>query len=44
MPGGAGNISKMTEEEEAQQGFKITKCISDMDAELKDRFKALFSI
>ena len=44
MPGGAGMISKMTEEEETQQNFKISKAINAMDAELKDRFKALKSI
>jgi len=44
MPGGAGGISKMTEEEEAQQNFKISDMINKMDDELKDRFKALKAI
>lgn len=44
MPGGAGMVSKMTEEEEVQQLWKISKAINSMDAELKDRFKALKSI
>ena len=34
----------MTEEEENAQNFKITKYINEMDAELKDRFKALQAI
>lgn len=44
MPGGAGGISKMTQEEEDQQNFKISDCIDKMDDELKDRFKALKAI
>lgn len=42
MPGGAGGVMKMTEEETNEQNLKITNCITNMDAELKDRFKALF--
>ena len=44
MPGGAGGISKMTQEEEDQQNFKVSETISKMDDELKDRFKALKAI
>jgi len=44
MPGGLGGISKMTEEEENAQSFKMSKYINEMDAEVKDRFKALKSI
>lgn len=41
MPGGLGDYKKMTEDEEAKAGYKLSKHINDMDAELKDRFKAL---
>jgi len=44
MPGGAGMISKMTEDEENQAQHKMSKYIDEMDAEIKDRFKALFAI
>ena len=44
MPGGLGSVQKMTEEEEAQQNFKVSKYINEMDNELKDRFKALKAI
>lgn len=44
LPGGLGNVKKMTQEEEDQQTFKITKYINDMDPELRDRFKALQAI
>ena len=44
MPGGLGGVGKMTEEEEAQQDFKVSKYINEMDDELKDRFKALKAI
>jgi len=41
MPGGVGNVGKMTQEEEDEQDFKVSKYINDMDDEIKDRFKAL---
>jgi hypothetical protein len=44
MPGGLGGIKKMTQEEEDQQNFKISKFIDEIDPELKDRFKALYAI
>jgi len=44
MPGGLGGVKKMTQEEEDQQNHKITKYINSMDAEVKDRFKALQTI
>mgnify|MGYP006174460981 CR=1 FL=1 len=44
MPGGSGGISKMTQEEEDQQNFKVSDTIDKMDDELKDRFKALKAI
>ena len=44
MPGGAGGVAKMTQEEEDQQNFKMAKYINEMDEEVRDRFKALFSI
>lgn len=44
MPGGLGGVKKMTQEEEDAQNFKITKHIDSMDAELRDRFKALQAI
>jgi len=44
MPGGLGNVQKMTPEEEAEQEMKISKYINEMDDELKDRFKALKAI
>lgn len=44
MPGGLGGVKKMTQEEEDQQNFKITKYIDEMDAEIRDRFKALQAI
>lgn len=44
MPGGLGNVKKMTQEEEDQQSYKITKHIDSIDPELKDRFKALQAI
>jgi len=34
----------MTENETNEQNFKITNCISKIDDELKDRFKALYTI
>jgi len=44
MTGGAGGISKMTQEEEDKQNFKVADYINKMDEELKDRFKALKAI
>lgn len=44
MTGGAGGISKMTQEEEDKQNYKVTDYINKMDDELKDRFKALKAI
>ena len=34
----------MTENETNEQNLKITNCISKIDDELKDRFKALYTI
>lgn len=42
LPGGAGGVMKMTEDEQNEQNLKITKCINNMDNEFKDRFKALY--
>ena len=42
MPGGAGGVGKMTEDDENEHKLKITKYIDGMDDELKDRFKALY--
>lgn len=39
--GGEGDFKKMSEEEELRQNLKMSKYISEMDAELTDRFKAL---
>lgn len=44
MPGGAGSVTKYTEEEEVKQSFRVSKYIHEMDEELKDRFKALKAI
>ena len=42
MPGGAGGVMKMSEEEQNEQSLKVTKAINNMDDELKGRFKALY--
>ena len=34
MPGGLGGVGKMTDEEEAQQDFKVSKYHNEMDDEL----------
>ena len=44
MPGGLGGIGQMAEEEEIKVEHKISKVITEMDEELRDRFKALKSI
>ena len=44
MPGGLGSMDKMNEDEENKQQLKMSKYITEMDAELKDRFKALKSL
>lgn len=44
MPGGLGGIGQMNEDEEIKVEHKISKYISEMDAEIKDRFKALKTI
>jgi hypothetical protein len=44
MPGGQGGIGQMNEQEETKVNHKISKYISEMDDEFKDRFKALKSI
>eukprot|EP00356_Strombidium_inclinatum_P015267 CAMPEP_0170483162 /NCGR_PEP_ID=MMETSP0208-20121228/2894_1 /TAXON_ID=197538 /ORGANISM="Strombidium inclinatum, Strain S3" /LENGTH=354 /DNA_ID=CAMNT_0010756101 /DNA_START=16 /DNA_END=1077 /DNA_ORIENTATION=- len=45
MPGGLGQLgAKLSEDEENKKHLKISNYISEMDAELKDRFKALKSI
>ena len=38
MPGGAGGVGKMTEDDENEHKLKITKHIDGMDEELKGRF------
>lgn len=45
MPGGQGFASKLEyEQEQAKSDLKMSKMIMEMDAELKDRFKALKTI
>jgi len=45
MPGGHGMVGKQQyEEEQAKSDLKMSKLINEMDAELKDRFKALKTI
>jgi len=44
MPGGAGAVGQLTEDETNEQNLKIASAINKMDDELKDRFKALYSI
>jgi hypothetical protein len=44
MAGGAGGVHQLTENETNEQSLKITSAISKMDDELKDRFKALYTI
>lgn len=41
LKGGAGGIGKLTDEEEAEAGLRMSKYITEMDEELRDRFKAL---
>ena len=41
MPGGAGDLKKMSEDETTKAEHKMSKTINSMDDELKDRFKAL---
>jgi len=44
MPGGLGGVGQMAEEEELKVEHKISQVITEMDPEIKDRFKALKSI
>jgi len=44
MPGGLGSLNKMTDAEEAEILYKMSKYIDEMEPEFQDRFKALFSI
>ena len=41
MPGGAGDLKKMTEDETTKSEHKMSDHITKMDEELRDRFKAL---
>ena len=44
MPGGMGAMGQINEDEENKLKLKMSNYIKEMDAELKDRFKALKSI
>ena len=44
MPGGAGGVGKMTENDENEHELKVCDHIGKMDDELKDRFKALYKL
>ena len=41
MPGGTGDLKKMTEDETTKSEHKMSDYINKMDEELRDRFKAL---
>lgn len=44
MPGGLGALGQQTEDEDNKQQLRMSKYISEMDEELRDRFKALKAI
>ena len=44
MPGGAGSVTRYTEEEETKQSFRVSKFINEIDEELRARFKAIKAI